>query len=264
MFKGKWTRLLGIALCALLAQIAWPVAGSAPPLEDQWDALLKKYRGHATINGIEASTVDYAKIAADPAWLKLLEALETAPEPSGDAARKAFWINAYNILAIKVVLTKYPVPGIKDVGSLLKPVWKQDAGMVAGKTRTLNDIEHEILRKMGDPRIHAAIVCASLSCPDLRAEAFRAEKLDEQLDDQLKLFLANPAKGARFDDASRVLYLSSIFDWFGEDFTKGGKSLQTALLKYLPREIAIKLSADTKIKFLDYDWSLNDSARLKK
>ena len=106
-------------------------------------------------------------------------------------------------------------------------------GVVAGKKRTLNEIEHEILRKMGEPRIHVAIVCASVSCPDLRAEAYTVEKLDSQLDDQLTLFLANPKKGLHIDKKG-YLYMSSIFKWFAEDFeTKGG--VRKFLAPYAPK-----------------------------
>ena len=168
-----------------------------------------------------------------------------------------FWINAYNVMAAKMVLDNYPLKSIKDAGSLFTAVWKKEVGVVAGKTRTLNEIEHEILRKMGDPRIHAAIVCASVSCPDLRGEAYTVEKLDSQLDDQLTLFLANSKKGLHIDKKG-YLYMSSIFKWFKEDFdAKGG--VRNYLAPYAP-EGAMSSIKDTKLTvyYLDYDWELND------
>ena len=128
-------------------------------------------------------------------------------------------------------------------------------GVVGGKETTLHVIEHEILRKMGDPRIHAAIVCASVSCPDLRQEAFTAENLDVQLDDQLKQFLANPGKGLKIDRVDKRISLSRIFDWFEEDFEpKGG------VLKFIARYVPEKdreWIAKGSVSYLDYNWDLN-------
>ena len=172
----------------------------------------------------------------------------------------AFWTNVYNILAVEAVLSDYPVQSINDAGSLFKKVWDKDVAVVAGKMRTLNEVEHEILRPMGDFRVHAAIVCASVSCPDLRTEAFYADQLDEQFDDQMRQFLGSKTKGAVLEGST--LYLSKIFDWFKGDFLVDGKSLVEALQPYMPAGIASAVSKSTKVRYLDYDWSLNDSARL--
>ena len=198
---------------------------------------------------------------ANPRFKQILKALETAEVPTGRNAKMAFWINVYNVLAIDVVLDKYPVKSINDVGGWFKKVWDIDAGIVAGQMVSLNYVEHEVLRKMGDFRIHAAIVCASVSCPDIRAEAFTAHKLDVQLDEQMLLWLANPDKGARLDTFGRFIEISKIFDWFGEDFTKGGKTVLESIAHYLPPSTSAALNDDTKVKYLDYDWSLNDSLR---
>ena len=115
---------------------------------------------------------------------------------AGERERFAFWANAYNLLAIKAVLDQYPTRSIRDGGSLLQPIWKKKVGTVAGREYALDDIEHGILRReFKEPRVHFAIVCASLSCPDLRPEPFGAERLDAQLDEQTRAFLANPTKG---------------------------------------------------------------------
>ena len=190
-----------------------------------WDGLLKDYVDSKTINGVKLNAVNYRKLARDPAYTKMISDLEkiSLSTLKSKEEQLAFWINTYNIMAVKMVVDHYPVKSIKDAGSLFTAVWKKPVGVVAGKERTLNEIEHEILRKMGEPRIHVAIVCASVSCPDLRKEAYTADKLDSQLDDQMTQFLANSEKGLKVDSKNGYVYFSSIFKWFAEDFEpKGG------------------------------------------
>ncbi|MEC4678461.1 MAG: DUF547 domain-containing protein, partial [Nitrospirota bacterium] len=189
-----------------------------------WDALLKKHVETATIDGVVFKAVAYKSLKGNPEFEKVIAGLKTAQldELKTKEEKLSFWINVYNILTVKVVVDNYPVNSIKDVGSLFRSVWNRPAGIVAGKERTLNDVEHEILRKMGEPRIHMAIVCASVSCPDLRKEAFTPERLNEQLDDQVKKFLENTGKGMKIDEKKKRVYVSSIFKWFGEDFESQG------------------------------------------
>ena len=225
-----------------------------------WDKLLKHYVAPKTINGVKLNAVNYKKLAKDPAYGKLIKNLENTSlsDLKTREEKLAFWINVYNIMAAKMVLDHYPVESIKDAGSLFRGVWKKTVGVVAGKKRTLNEIEHEILRKMGEPRIHVAIVCASVSCPDLRAEAYSAEKLDQQLNDQMVQFLANPKKGLQVDRNKGRVYLSSIFKWFAEDFeTKGG--VRTYLAPYSPDGLQDAVNnPKLPVYYLDYDWNLNE------
>jgi hypothetical protein len=225
-----------------------------------WDLLLKKYVASKTIQGIPLQAVNYQGLEKDPLYKTLLADLKKAPLAlvKTQEEQVAFWINAYNIMAVKMVLDHYPVKSIKDAGGLFSSVWKLQAGTVGGKERTLNEIEHDILRKMGEPRIHVAIVCASLSCPDLRTEAYTPEKLNEQLDDQMKLFLANEGKGLQVDESHQRLYLSSIFKWFSEDFdAKGGvrpflaRYVQEGLVRYLKND-------EFTVSYLAYNWYLNE------
>ena len=132
----------------------------------------------------------------------------------------AFWVNAYNILAIDLVAAHYPVASIRDIGWVLRPVWKQPAGTVGGRTVTLDEIEHGIVRPFGDPRTHAVVVCASTSCPALPREPLRADRLGEQLDAAVRQWLADPGKGLRIDRTSDTIYLSRIFDWFEDDLRR--------------------------------------------
>ena len=254
----RWQRLRrwAAAPAALVVAAAARPAGAASFDVALWDALLGAYtREVADAAGVR---VDYRGLAAEPRWRELLAGLAAAEEPpeSERSARLAFWINAYNVLAIDVVLQHYPLASIRDAGSLLRPVWKRPAGRAAGAERSLDEIEHRILRPLGEPRIHAAIVCASSSCPSLRREAYRAERLETQLEDALRRFLADPRKGSRLAAADGVLWLSPIFDWFAEDFARFG-GVRAYLAPRLPeasRDPALRL------RFFDYDWSLNDLA----
>jgi hypothetical protein len=139
-------------------------------------------------------------------------------------------------------------------------VWKRRAGSIDGRPVTLDGIEHRTLRPLGDPRIHGAIVCASLSCPPLRREPYRAETLDAQLDDNVRRWLADPRKGAAVDPEAGVLLVSSIFKWFDEDFEAQGGVL-AFVERYGPEEVRALVSergGRVRIRHLDYDWSLND------
>jgi hypothetical protein len=225
-----------------------------------WDGLVKKYVDSKTINGVDLNAVDYKKLAKDPAYTKLIKALETVSLSTLKTKdeKLAFWINVYNIMAAKMVLDNYPVKSIKDAGSIFTAVWKKPVGVVAGKQRTLNEIEHEILRKMGEPRVHVAIVCASVSCPDLRKEVYTADKLNSQLDDQMKHFLANSRKGLRVDAKKGRIYLSSIFKWFEEDFAPQG-GVRKFIAPYSPPSLQTSVKdAELSVSYLNYDWGLNE------
>ena len=243
-----------LMICAVLApSSAWAFDFSG------WDGLLKRHVGPTTIAGVRIAGVDYATIKKDPAYAKLIADLKSFSPATlkTDKEKIAFWINAYNVMAVKMVVDHYPVDSIKDAGSFFQSVWKKEVGVVGGKKVTLNDIEHEILRKMGDPRIHVAIVCASVSCPDLRNEAYTADRLDAQLDDQFKLFLENRGKGLRVDRGKGRVTLSKIFDWFEEDFEPKGGVLPF-LSRYAPeKDRSFLKKGNLDVSYLDYNWDLN-------
>ena len=225
-----------------------------------WDALMKQHVNTVTIDGVVLNAVAYKELKGNPEFNKITEALKTASldDLKTREEKLSFWINVYNILAVKVVVDHYPLKSIKDVGSLFKSVWNRPAGVVAGKERTLNEVEHEILRKMGEPRIHMAIVCASVSCPDLRKEAFTPDRLGEQLDDQVKKFLENTGKGVKIDAKKKKVYVSSIFKWFEEDFEPQG-GVTAFINRYVsPSRQASLKQYGGKLKYLDYNWDLND------
>ena len=225
-----------------------------------WDALLKKYVQPVTIAGVKLSGVQYENLKQDPGYQKALDALANASlsDLKTREEKLSFWINAYNILAVKVVADNYPVKSIKDAGSLFKSVWKQPAGEAAGEIRTLNDVEHEILRKMDEPRIHLAIVCASVSCPDLRNEAYTPDKLNEQLEEQTRLFLQNAEKGMKIDAKKGKVYLSSIFKWFKGDFEPNGGVVPFVAQYASPADQKVLGNGKIKVAYLDYNWDLNE------
>lgn len=222
-----------------------------------WDTLLKKHLASTTIAGVNLNGLAYGKLKDDPQFKALVESLRNASPGKSKAEEFSFWINVYNVLAVKVVVDHYPIKSIKDAGSLLKPVWKHSVGVVAGKELTLHEIEHGILRKMNDPRVHTAIVCASVSCPDLRPEAYVPERLETQLDEQMKAFVGNPSKGMKIDAQNKKIHLSSIFKWYAVDF-EGGGGVLIFISKYLaPMDQQILNDKTFKISYLDYNWALN-------
>lgn len=226
---------------------------------DDWDSLLKKHLSSGKKEGIVVNLVDYKAMKADPLYKKVVKDLKffSPSTLSSKEEKLSFWINTYNIFAVKMVTDNYPVKSIRDIGSFFTSVWKKDVGKIGGKVYTLDEIEHEILRKMGEPKIHSAIVCASLSCPDLRKEAYLPEKLNTQLDDQFGLFLKNETKGVKIDKTGKVIHLSSIFKWFGDDFEKEGGVIEVIGLFLEPSQKRdIK---EYKIKYIDYNWNLNET-----
>jgi hypothetical protein len=209
--------------------------------------------------------VDYRALAGSSDWKRLVRSLSDSDPRRlrGRDEKLAFWANAYNILAIDLVVRHYPVDGIKEIGSLFSPVWKKPAGTIGGRHYSLDEIEHEIVRPLGDPRGHVAVVCASLSCPPLSRVPWNAARLDDQLDDAMRRWLADPRKGLRIDRRTRTVHLSRIFKWFDEDFEASGGVLAfvAAYLDDADRDWLRQQGTGARIEYMDYDWSLNDLAR---
>ena len=258
MNTNRKIKILRKNFFSFLLVLLWATTAAAFDFSD-WDFLIKKYVQTKTVDGILINAVDYEQLKDDPGFKKLiidlssvhLNSLKTREE------KLVFWINTYNIFAAKMVTDHYPIKSIKDAGSIFRQVWKKPVGLVDGRETTLNEIEHKILRKMDEPRIHVAIVCASISCPDLRLEAYQVDKLNEQLDDQMKRFLRSAKKGMRIDTKNNRIYLSPIFKWFEDDFESRGGVLKF-IGKYVSPEIVKELkSSGIKVSYLDYNWDLN-------
>jgi len=170
----------------------------------------------------------------------------------------AFYINAYNGWTIKLILSKYPnIKSIKELGSLFATPWKKKICRIDGKLLSLDDIEHGIIRpRFQDPRIHFAVNCAAKGCPPLLSEPYQGSEIDRQLEGVVRAFINDPARN-RLE--GNILYVSKIFDWYGEDFKEGVIGF---FLKYGEGDLKKDLTSRkdrVRIEYLDYDWSLNGS-----
>jgi len=271
-------RAVVAALClAPMASTRRAVAQPLPAGFDHhhaaWDALLRQ---HVVVaEGGHASALDYAALQARRPALKVyLDTLSTVSAAGyGGWSRPqqlAFLINAYNAFTVERVLTRYPdLTSIKDLGNFVQSVWKKPFFQLLGQARSLDDVEHGLIRAPGafdDLRIHMAVVCASIGCPMLRNEAFVAERLDAQLDDALRRFLSDRSRN-HHDARSATLWVSKLFDWYRRDFERGQagpNALQSwfaghaDILGATPAAQADIRAGRCKLAFLDYDWALND------
>lgn len=263
-------RLVAILLSAIL--LSWAGAVYAAEFDQTYagyEALLKRY--------VADGRVDYKGLKTDTTALDLyLDSAAGVEEAHfnqwAEPERLAFLINLYNAATLKLIVDHYPVKSIKDIGSIFKGPWAQPVVRLFGSAITLDNLEHGIVRKQySEPRIHLALVCAAKGCPTLRSEAYTAEKLDAQLDDQSRRFLASPA-GLRIDRGSKVVSFSSIFKWYGEDFVAGFSppsgfsgldKTERAVANFCSGFISASDGDHLKaggysVKYLDYDWSLNE------
>jgi len=222
-----------------------------------WDDLLETYVvEHADgvnrfdYGGLKSSARD---VAALNAYLDSFEELDF--ETLSQAEQYAAWANIYNALTIQHMIGRYPVKSIKS-GSLFGP-WKKVKTVVDGKAISLDAIEHQVLRPMGDPRIHYAINCASYGCPNLRSDAWVAETLDEDLDAAAQAYI-NHKRGVAIRSKGG-LQVSEIYKWFEEDFGGSEESVIAHLLEYANPVLAAEIRANADIRKYDYDWSLNDA-----
>lgn len=267
---GLWRGLFSalVLACTLPAQAAFDHRHA------DWDAQIKQQVVVAA-SGV-SSTVRYAGFKAQRAGLQAYLAQLSAVTPQDYAGwtkpqQLAFLVNAYNAFTIELVLSRYPdLKSIKDLGGVFESPWKKKFFRLLGSERSLDDLEHGLIRAPGafdDPRIHVAVVCASIGCPMLRNEAFVADRLDAQFDDAMRRFLSDRQRN-RFDAAGGTLAVSKIFDWYQKDFEKGHRgidSLKALFARYADRLAdAPAAQADLragryKLTHLDYDWALNDA-----
>ena len=207
-----------------------------------WNDLLEK---HVSQNGI----VNYKGFKKDLPELKsYLELLsKNSPENTWNKnAILAYWINTYNAYTVKLIIDNYPIKSIKKINN----PWNKNFINIGNKTISLGEIEHKILRKLNDPRIHFAINCASYSCPNLSNEAFTEKDLNNQLNDAAKSFINDKTKN---NISANTIEISNIFDWFSNDFkTKG------TLIDFLNTYSNVKINAKAKISYKKYNWELNE------
>jgi len=221
----------------------------------RWDRILKEY----TVQDNHQVLFKYKKLKDSEskldAYLNELESInKTEFDKFSREEQLAFWLNAYNAYTIKIILNHYPVKSIKDIESGLfsSGPWKMKFIPLFGKKMSLDDIEHETIRKNFDePRIHFAVNCASIGCPSLLQETFTAAKLEVQLEKAAHHFLTNTDKNELKEN---TLYLSKIFKWYGDDFNQKYSGFKKYVIKTLNLP-----NRNYEIKFKEYDWNLNES-----
>lgn len=218
-----------------------------------WNELLKKYVS-------KGGFVDYKGIQSDQehlnSYLRLIESNPPNKETWTDEEQIAYWINAYNAYTVDLILQYYPVESIKDIGSSIQipfvnTPWDIKFIKIGDEAYDLNNLEHGILRKEFDePRIHFAVNCASYSCPELRAEAYTGENLDQQLDEQARIFINDTRKNKI---STKKAELSKIFNWYSGDFND-----EMSVEEFINQYADIKITKSTDVDYMDYNWELND------
>jgi hypothetical protein len=239
-----------------------------------WDSLLKKYV--VVFDGGRKTRVDYDGLLHERGLLRTyLDSLSRVERKNFDTfsadEQLAFLINSYNSWTVELILTKYPdLQSIKDLGSFFQSPWKKRFLFLLGETRSLDDIEHKLIRDSGrynDPRIHFAVNCASIGCPPLRAEAYTGTGLQVQLEEATRLFLSDKTRNRYKDNRLEV---SSIFSWYKEDFEKGWKGIDSPgeFFAGYSRFLGMDGQATEKamknkleITYLKYNWKLNNIGR---
>jgi len=243
-------RAIAVAFTVLI-MVATPQAAKA--YFDQLDELLAAHVKAKTEDGIQYNGVDYDAWGNDPRHTLVRDVILTTNPATllSKEEKLAFWINAYNVLTIDLIIREEERESIKNLGGLFSSPWSKHKWEIAGQSYTLDNIEHDVIRPLGEARIHFAINCAAKSCPDIRVKAYRPEKLNAQLADQVSLTFRNNTKGFRKTPNQNTIHITKVMDWFGEDFND--RDLHSWLKPYFPNII----TDETEIKFFDYVWSLN-------
>ncbi|MGB3206996.1 MAG: DUF547 domain-containing protein [Crinalium sp.] len=224
-----------------------------------WDSLLQQYVDELGRVDYHAWKTQQPQTLAN--WLSTLESFDDITPELTHNQQLALWINLYNAFTISTILERYPLASIRPV-VLGIPNWvaflwffQRRVYRFSNQTYSLGQIENQKLRsQLQEPRIHFALVCASIGCPLLRNEAYVPEKVIEQLESDAERFINNPDK-VRYDAQTQTLYCSKILKWYRQDFLKVADSIPDYIRSYLKPNAP--LSASTSIVYLDYDWSLN-------
>jgi hypothetical protein len=229
---------------------------------------------HSLFNAIlgkyvdDKGLIDYNGIARDRNFYAYMASLKNAEvQALTRDGQLAFWINAYNAITIEKVIRWKPKKSVRE--TIIPGVWISTKffttreNVVAGKKMSQDDIENDILRKQfRDPRIHFAIICASMGCPPIPKFAYTGEMVQSQLESETRKYLNSP-RGTRIDRAENTLYISKVFDWFGDDFIKAAGSVMNFVKPYLDDETLVFLNRNPKIDYIEYNWALNAQEPLK-
>ncbi|MBL8781865.1 MAG: DUF547 domain-containing protein [Alphaproteobacteria bacterium] len=224
-----------------------------------WQSILDRYVSASPdgINRFAYGRVSAADKGALKAYLGALQGVRVSP--LGESEQRAYWINFYNALTIDVVLDHYPVKSIRDIGGglFVTGPWKKELVAVEGRKLSLDNIEHDILRKTWrDPRVHYAVNCASMSCPNLMREAFTGAKLEQMLNQGARDYVNHP-RGARVVNGK--LTLSQIYEWYRRDFGSRDSEVIAHVARYAEPKLKTQLASIEFIAGYDYDWSLNEA-----
>jgi len=249
--KPCFSSVLAIILFVLLLTSQLVNADTLDQSNQQYQEVLNNY--------VKGGLVDYSGLKSDHKDLnQYLEQTASISKETFDGWSKneqlAFLINLYNAQTLDLIADNYPVKSIKDIASDSGGPWEQPIVPLFGEKITLNTLENEIIRKnYPEPRIHFALICAAMGCPDLMNTPYQPKTLDKQLDQQTKVFLMDPEKNS-IDTNQEILMLSPIFDWYQEDFIKQSGSVIEFVNPYFGNEA----TGEFKIEYTNYDWSLND------
>ena len=227
-----------------------------------WDAFLKTY---LKTDSTGLNRVAYAAVSAEDdrdlrAYITSLESIEISAYNRNE--QFAFWANLYNALTIRTILDHYPVPSIRKIGGggpLSTGPWDQKMTTIEGRDLSLHDIESRIMRPIwNDPRVHYAVNCAAIGCPNLRMTAFRGATLDADLDTQARAYVNDP-RGVEISDGK--LKVSSIYAWYAEDFGDTDATIIAHLKQYAEEDLKQQLAGISSINSYAYDWGLNEVVR---
>lgn len=273
-----YSLVLKIAAIAICLNVTAQLTFAKPALGYRWkqnqlvsmdkinhasfDALLQKYvdeDGYVDYKSWKASSTNRKALQN---YLGLLSRANRSLRASKEA-KVAFWINAYNAVTLEGIMQVYPTSSIRNHTAKVfgYNIWKELPLMVGREQFSLEDIEHKILRKAGEPRIHFAIVCASIGCPRLMNHAYTAKNLEKQLSTNAKDFFSRKTN-FRADASRRTIHVSSILDWFGSDFGNLQSAQFTYLKLYLPKQYQnLATDSRTTVRYIDYNWNLNDQSK---
>ncbi len=264
-----------LAACASVERLALPAAAPLPDTaltqtapqpgeridHRDWSAFLGRY---VSQDAQGVNRVDYGQVTqSDRARLDayLAELQTVIPGRLTRDQQLAYWINLYNALTVDLILENYPVASIRDIndGAFSFGPWDRPLAQVGGQTLTLNDIEHRIIRPtFKEPRIHYALNCAAVGCPNLMDRAWQANTLERDFAAAEAAYVNDP-RGVRFDDRNRLI-LSKIYIWFREDFGPNEKAVVASLEPAAQPPLRSRLQDAPRVSAYDYDWALNDAA----
>ena len=279
MRKKLFWRISGVAALVTVALLVGPFVMAGTKVEvgapcavpdrpslaevDQsaWDVLLQKYVNDRSLVAYASWKDSADDLKALDQYLNRMGCVDLSKKASKEA-QLAFWINVYNALTVRGILREYPTTSIRNHTAKLVGynIWKDLLIWVDGNQYSLEDIEHKILRKMGEPRIHFAIVCASIGCPPLANRSYTAKDLDSQLGTNARRFFAQSAN-FRADEPNQTVYISELLKWYGTDFASTPAEQMKVLHSYFPSlNNSAWIEAGITVKYLDYNWGLNDQS----